>query len=159
VGAVGDRGRRAPEQPHLAAVGQRRAGDEVDEDFGGRLIEPDDGDVLAGLHGEPGDPERAEAAVVLGDVRQFENRPRRCGHDSSRRFTSSTMRDEASSASTSIFRAATLQAMAPYASIPCTTAGITPVSTLAPRIAATIVAPMASVPMEKTGLRAAAIRR
>ena len=37
--------------------------------------------------------------------------------------------------------------------------GSTPVSTLAPRIAAVIVTAMANAPIENTGFRAAAIRR
>ena len=40
-----------------------------------------------------------------------------------------------------------------------TIGGRTPVSTLAPMIAVTIVTAIAIVPIEKTGLRAAAMRR
>ena len=51
VGAVGNRGGRTAEQPHVAAIGQRRAGDQVDEDLGGDLIESENGDVFAGGDG------------------------------------------------------------------------------------------------------------
>jgi hypothetical protein len=69
------------------------------------------------------------------------------------------MRLDSRSAPISIFTAATLHAIAPYAIIAWTIGGRTPVSTLAPMIAATIVTAMASEAIEKTGLRATAIRR
>ena len=46
----------AAEQDDLAGVRQHRAGDEVDEDFGHRLIEADEGYLLSGRDGEPLDP-------------------------------------------------------------------------------------------------------
>jgi len=52
-----------------------------------------------------------------------------------------------------------LQAIAPYAIIPWTIGGMTPVSTLAPMMAVIIVTAIASVAIPNTGLRAAAIRR
>src|SRR5207248_3259686 len=123
----------------------RRTGHEIHKHFGSRLIEAEERHLLACGDHQAGNAERAEAVIVLRDVRQLENRRTHDG-PAMRLFTSSTTREDAARASTSIFAAARLHAIAPYASIPCTIGGRTPVSTLAPRIAVTIVAAIANVP-------------
>src|SRR5215471_7078735 len=155
LGVLDVRGRTA-EQANRAALGQGGASDKVDEHFRGHLIEAYKRHLFTSGDAETRNSEGAKPVIVLRDVSQLENR--RC-HDWILLFTSSTIRDEAASASTSIFTAARLQTIAPYASIPWTIGGSTPVSTLAPRMAAAIVAAIANVPIEKTGLRAAAIWR
>ncbi len=150
--------RRTAETASLRRVGQRRAGDEIDEYLGCHLVEAENGDLLARGDRELRDAERPEALIILGNVRELEDRASRSGWTMAS-LTSSTMRLDAASASISIFAAARLQAIAPYAIMPCTIGGSTPVSTLAPRIAAIMIATIANVPIEKTGLRATAMRR
>ena len=75
-----------------------------------RLIESDQRHLLAVRDAQARDAERTEAVIVLRDVCQLENRT---AHNWILLFTSSTTREEDASASTSIFTAARLQAMAP----------------------------------------------
>ena len=110
VVAVGDRRRRPAEHPDVAGLRQDRPGDEIREHFGGDLIEAHEGDMLAGLHAEGGDPQRTQGAVVFDDARELENRG---GHDLIWRLTSSTTPLEMESAEISVFSAATLHAIAP----------------------------------------------
>ena len=58
--AVGDRSRVAAEQRHVAAVGQRRAGDQVDEGFRRNRVQAVDGDDFAGADGERAHPQGAQ---------------------------------------------------------------------------------------------------
>ena len=83
----------ASEHGHFTRVRQRRAGREVDEHFGGRLIKPEDRDVLAGGDPQGRDPERPKPAIVLGDAGELEDR---CVTCRAGRLTSSTMRLDSS---------------------------------------------------------------
>ena len=99
---------RAAEEPDIRGPAAR-PGDR-NEQLRRRLIETEQCDLFAWVtvrwHAE-----RAEAVVVLRDVCQLENR---IAHGSTiLLFTSSTTREDAVSASTSIFTAARLQAIAP----------------------------------------------
>ena len=109
VGAVADRGRRAPEHGNLAGIRQRCPGRKVDEDFGGRLIETENRDVLGRGDAQVRDPERAQPAIIFGNADELENRR----HASRRRLTSATIRLDSSRAVISILMAATLQRIAP----------------------------------------------
>src|SRR5262249_40043547 len=142
------------EQRDGTPVRKRGAGDEVHEHLRRDLIEADQRDRLAAADHQPRDPQRPQPAIILGNFEKLENR---VGHEPSRRFTSSTTRADSARAVISARRAARLKATAPYAMKACTIGGRTPVSTLAPMIAATIVTAIASVATVKTGRRAAAM--
>ena len=77
VGAVGDRAGRPAEQLDVAAIGQRRAGDEVDEHFR-RSADRSRAARRARRRATRSccDPQRAEAAVVLRDAGELEDRRR-----------------------------------------------------------------------------------
>jgi hypothetical protein len=89
VGAVVDGPGRPPEDADVTRIGQGRAGREIHEHFRRRLIEPENGDAIAGGDAQRGDPERAQPAIRLRGAGKFQNR---AGHDWIWRLTSSTMR-------------------------------------------------------------------
>ena len=70
--AVGDVGRGAAEHPHLAFVGQARSGQQVDQHFGGRLVE------AVERHGVPArqlpvaQPQGPQRVVVLDHARDVD---------------------------------------------------------------------------------------
>jgi len=84
----------------------------VEQRFGGGSIETEESDALAGVDDETLDAKRPQAAIVFDDAGKLDDRR----HEPRCRIawlTSSTIRLEAPSASTSIFAAARLQAIAP----------------------------------------------
>jgi hypothetical protein len=161
VRAVDNIQRRTAEDLDHARIRQAGARHEVHEDFGSGLIEPDQRNPIVDTDRQLLNAQRPQRAVLFTDRSDLDRgggmRIDGC-HDPKRRFTSSTIRLDTLSASISTLAAARLLAMAPYAIIPCTMGGSSPVSTLAPSSAATIVNPIANVPMENTGFRMAAIR-
>ena len=110
LGAVADRRRRTAEEAYRAGVGQRRAGDQIDEYFGGGQIESDNSDGFRGADGQLSNAQRPEGSIVLRDAGHLEDGR---GHEPSARFTSSTILLDADRADNSVFSAARLQAMAP----------------------------------------------
>ena len=72
--AVGNLRGCAAQHPHLSGVGQRRACNQVDENFGRRPIEAENRHLLAGGEAKVGDPQRAQPVVILRDGRELENR-------------------------------------------------------------------------------------